>query len=59
MHTKSVTMTQLRRHLHRTIHALQDNTPLVITHRGKPVAVMMGVAVYAQMQGVDLLRVYE
>ena len=53
MNPKSVTMTQLRRHLHRTVHDLQDNTPLTVIHRGRPVAVMVSVAVYEQIQGVE------
>ena len=46
-------MTQLRRHLHRTVHDLQDNTPLTVIHRGRPVAVMVSVAVYEQIQGIE------
>lgn len=50
MNEKTVSVTELRRHLHAALREVQANTALIITRRGQPAAVMVSPAVYETLR---------
>ncbi|MBX2997841.1 MAG: type II toxin-antitoxin system Phd/YefM family antitoxin [Caldilineaceae bacterium] len=54
MNEKTVSVTELRRDLHTALREVQANTSIIITHRGRPVAVMVNPAVYETLRGDEL-----
>jgi prevent-host-death family protein len=50
MNTKSVTVTELRRQFHAVLREVSEDTAITITHRGKPVAVLVSPAVYETLR---------
>jgi prevent-host-death family protein len=51
MNTKSVTVTELHHQLHAVLREVSEETAITISHRGKPVAVLISPTVYETLRG--------
>lgn len=49
--TRSATIAQARNQLPALVHCAEAGTPIELTRRGKPVAVLLSVVEYARLQG--------